>query len=872
VKNKNGVWIGLAVLIIIIGFVMAQNRPAPTPQQPVETPAPTQSEPASAEPAATSAEPAVAEPVVISAEPVSEEPAQTAVQAETTSGPVSDDAASADAAPAAQTEAPEFHIGVATLTVSQAEDTYRAAEFLISKYGSVSEGGMIRHVTMPDSFMSEMETTISQIVGLSDDPLVKVIVVDDAIPGTTEAFRRVKEKRPDIICLAGEPQEDPGVIGPVADMAIYVDNIARGYLIINTAKQLGAKNFVHISFPRHMGYELLARRRAIMEEACKELGLNFYFESAPDPTSDVGVSGAQQYILEQVPNWVDKYGKDTAFFCTNDAQTEPLLAQVAKYGAIFVEPDLPSPLMGYPGAFGIDLKDEAGNWPAILKKVEAAVETAGGSGRMGTWAYSYGWSTTCALAEYGKNIVEGTAKLGNLNDLWAAYDVYTPGAKWNGTPYTDMSTGTTMRNLVLVYQDTYVFGKGYMGAAQVEIPEKYLTKIGAPASETQAPVTETETVPEGASVEPTVAPAPADSSKAPIKIGEIATVTGDFAAYGVAEVESIKIAVKEINDAGGVLGRPLEVIMYDCRTRNEDMVNAARRLVQQDKVSAVIGPSGSGLCIAASPVFTEARVPHIGTLPTNPLVTVDESGKVKPYNFRICFLDPYQGRILAVFAAQNLNAKTAAVLYDVASDYSQGLREFFVKDFEASGGKIIADEGHRSDDVDFRAQLTKIKDTNPDILVLPTMGKVTPLAVKQAREMGITVPIIGGDGYGDFMWEITGQEAMKNTFWVSHVDKADPALADFFRKYEEATGAECQEFMNAVLAYDSVYWLKDAIERADGDDPEKIKEALETTNGLKLMHATITMDEFHNPEGKDGVILEAKDGKAVFLTKIRPEM
>ncbi|MDR1133236.1 MAG: ABC transporter substrate-binding protein [Synergistaceae bacterium] len=359
---------------------------------------------------------------------------------------------------------------------------------------------------------------------------------------------------------------------------------------------------------------------------------------------------------------------------------------------------------------------------------------------------------------------------------------------------------------------------------------------------------------------------------APIKIGEIATITGDFAAYGVAEEESVKIAVKEINEAGGILGRPIEIIMYDCRTRNEDMVNAARRLVQQDKVSAVIGPSGSSLCISASPVFNEARVPHIGTLPTNPFVTVDEAGKVKPYNFRICFLDPYQGRILSIFATQNLNAKTAAVLYDVSSDYSEGLREFFVKDFEASGGRIIANEGHRTDDVDFRAQLTKIKDTNPDILVLPTMGKCLPLAVKQAREIGITVPIIGGDGYGDFMWEITGQEAMANTFWVSHVDKADPTLADFFRKYEEATGTECQEFMNAVMAYDSVYWLKDAIERAGSDDPVKIKEALETTNGLKLMHATISMDEFHNPEGKDGVILEAKDGKAVFLTKIRPEM
>ena len=368
-----------------------------------------------------------------------------------------------------------FHIGVATLTVSQAEDTYRGAERLIKEYGDVASGGMIRHVTMPDNFMSEMETTISQIVGLSDDPKVKVIVVDDAIPGTTEAFRRVKEKRPDVLCFAGEPQEDPAVISSTADFAIGVDNIMRGYLIINTAKKMGAKTFVHISFPRHMSYELLSRRRAIMEQACKDLGMKFAFESAPDPTSDVGVAGAQQFILEKTPAWVNKYGKDTAFFCTNDAQTEPLLKQVAKFGAIFVEPDLPSPLMGYPGAFGIDLSKEAGNWPAIVKKVEAAVIKAGGKARMGTWAYSYGWSTTCALAEYGKRIVEGKAKLYNLKDLWKCYDKFTPGAAWNGAQYFDVAKGVKNKKFTLVYQDTYVFGKGYMKATDVVVPEKYLT-------------------------------------------------------------------------------------------------------------------------------------------------------------------------------------------------------------------------------------------------------------------------------------------------------------------------------------------------------------------------------------------------------------
>ena len=375
---------------------------------------------------------------------------------------------------AAFAEAP-FHIGIATLTVSQAEDTYRGAERMIKEYGDVSNGGMIQHVTMPDNFMSEMETTISQIVGLADDPKMKVIVVDDAIPGTTEAFRRVKEKRKDILCFAGQPQEDPGVISSVADLSVSVDFISRGYLMIDTAKKLGAKKFVHISFPRHMSYETLARRRAIMEAACQDLGLEFIFETAPDPTSDVGVAGAQQFVLEKTPAWIDKYGNETAFFCTNDAQTEPLLKQIAKYGGIFVEPDLPSPLMGYPGALGIDLKDEAGDFPAIMKKVEQAVIDAGGKGRMGTWSYSFGWSTVCALAEYGKRITEGEAKLYRLKDLWACYDKYTPGAQWMGSEYFDVATQVKMRNFLLVYQDTYVFGNGYMGITQVQVPEKYMT-------------------------------------------------------------------------------------------------------------------------------------------------------------------------------------------------------------------------------------------------------------------------------------------------------------------------------------------------------------------------------------------------------------
>ena len=378
-------------------------------------------------------------------------------------------------APAAMAAA-KFHIGIMTGTVSQGEDEVRGAELMIKKYGDVAKGGMIKHVTYPDNFMSEMETTIAQIAGLADDPLMKVIVVNQAVPGTAEGFRRVKEKRKDILCFTGEAHEDPNVIASIADMSTHTDFVNRGYLIIHTAKALGCKTFVHISFPRHMSYETLGRRRNIMEQACKDLGVKFAFETAPDPTSDVGVAGAQQFILEKTPAWIQKYGKNTAFFCTNDAETEPLLRQIAKFGGYFIEADLPSPLMGYPGALGVDLKNEAGNWPAIDKKVEAAVIKAGGKGRMGTWTFSYGYTTTAALTEFGKRIVEGKAKLNSKKDLMAAFGTYTPGSKWNGAYYTDLGTGITKKNYVMVYQDTYIFGRGYMNATSVKVPEKY-TKI-----------------------------------------------------------------------------------------------------------------------------------------------------------------------------------------------------------------------------------------------------------------------------------------------------------------------------------------------------------------------------------------------------------
>lgn len=365
------------------------------------------------------------------------------------------------------------HIGIVTGTVSQSEDDLRGAERLIEEYGDVAGGGMIQHVTYPDNFMTEMETTISQIVGLADDPNIRAIVVNQAIPGTTEAFRRVRERRPDILLLAGEPHEDPLIIESAADLAVNNDFVARGFLIIDTARKLGVDTFVHISFPRHMSYETLARRRAIFEAASENMGIEFVFETAPDPTSDVGIAGAQQFILEKVPAWIEKYGENTAFFCTNDAHTEPLLKQLIEYGGFFVEADLPSPLMGYPGALGIDLSAEKGDFPAILAKVEQTIEERGGSGRFGTWAYSYGYTTTAGLGEHALRVIAGDSEILSMRDLMDAYNKYTPGAKWNGGYYTDAATGVRAENHILIYQDTYIMGRGYMDTPSVEVPEEY---------------------------------------------------------------------------------------------------------------------------------------------------------------------------------------------------------------------------------------------------------------------------------------------------------------------------------------------------------------------------------------------------------------
>ena len=372
-----------------------------------------------------------------------------------------------------KTDTVPYKIGIVTGSVSQSEDDRRGAEAFQKEYGE----DMVQLAIYPDNFTEETETTIQSIVNLSADPLMKAIIVNQAVPGTTEAFRKIKETRPDIICIAGESHEDLPEIGSAADLVTNNDFVSRGYLIIRTAHELGCDTFVHISFPRHMSYETMSRRVAIMKAACEEFGMKFVLETAPDPTSDVGVSGAQAYILEQVPAWVEKYGQNAAYFCTNDAHTEPLLKRLLECGGYFIEADLPSPLMGYPGALGLDLTEEAGDFEKILTKVESAIVEKGGADHFGTWAYSYGYTLSAGLALHAKNVLDGKSELKDMDDVAAALQVYSPKAAWNGASYTNATTGAKSENVFLIYQDTYIMGDPghFMGNADVEIPEKYFT-------------------------------------------------------------------------------------------------------------------------------------------------------------------------------------------------------------------------------------------------------------------------------------------------------------------------------------------------------------------------------------------------------------
>ncbi len=255
-----------------------------------------------------------------------------------------------------------FKIGIMTGTVSQGEDEFRAGQMVVAKYGA----DHVKMVTYPDNFMQEQETVISQLVGLSSDPDVKVIVVGQAVPGTVAAVRKIREKRPDILIGMIEAHEDPDIVNATADISIQPDQLARGRTIVDVAHKMGVTDLVHYSFPRHMSMELLARRRDIMKQACAADGIKFHFVTAPDPMGEGGLPATQQFVMEDVPRELKQYGPKTAFFSTNCGMMDPMIRTVLNGGGYVPEQCCPSPTHGYPTALGIAIPpDKAGDFAYI---------------------------------------------------------------------------------------------------------------------------------------------------------------------------------------------------------------------------------------------------------------------------------------------------------------------------------------------------------------------------------------------------------------------------------------------------------------------------------------------------------------------------
>lgn len=296
-----------------------------------------------------------------------------------------------------------YKIGIMTGTVSQGEEEFRMAEQLKAKYGD-----MIITSTYPDRFMQEQETTITNMMAMASDPDVKAIVMVQAVPGAAAAVDRVKEIRDDILIILGVPGEDPDVIATKGDIILQTNDLARGPQIIQHSHAMGAKTFVHYSFPRHMSYEMLAKRRDLMREEAEKIGMKFVETDAPDPTGDAGVPGTQQFIMEDVPRKIEEYGKDTAVFGTNCSMQEPMIKQTIAAGGIYPVQCCPSPYHAMPAALGIEIpEDKKGDLKYIIDELKKAVGKANANGRVATWPVPVNMMYIHAGVEYAIAYLEG---------------------------------------------------------------------------------------------------------------------------------------------------------------------------------------------------------------------------------------------------------------------------------------------------------------------------------------------------------------------------------------------------------------------------------------------------------------------------------
>lgn len=356
-----------------------------------------------------------------------------------------------------------------------------------------------------------------------------------------------------------------------------------------------------------------------------------------------------------------------------------------------------------------------------------------------------------------------------------------------------------------------------------------------------------------------------------IKIGVVYELTGGTATFGNAAANGAKLAAKEINAKGGVLGKQIQLVVADNKSEPSESSNAMTKVITQDKVIAVTGFTTSSNAMAAASVAEANKIPFVTAAATNPKVTVDEkTGKVNENTFRVCFIDPFQGTVGANFVLNDLKLKNAAIMVDNSSDYSKGLASFFKDNFTKNGGAIIGEEAYLQKDQDFKTLLVKIKSLNPQVIYVPGYYEEVAKIVKQARELGITVPFVGGDGWDSpKLVEIGTPAALNNTFFTNHysVEDTSPASKAFVEAYKQEYG-QIPDAM-AVLGYDAMYVMVDAIKRANSAEPAKIREALAATKDFPAVTGKTSINESHDAV-KAAVILEMKDGKQVYRSTVKP--
>jgi|SoiMethySBSTD1v2_1073268.scaffolds.fasta_scaffold71162_3 branched-chain amino acid transport system substrate-binding protein len=349
-----------------------------------------------------------------------------------------------------------------------------------------------------------------------------------------------------------------------------------------------------------------------------------------------------------------------------------------------------------------------------------------------------------------------------------------------------------------------------------------------------------------------------------ILLGEVGSLTGSEATFGISTRNAIDLAIREVNAAGGVKGKKIEIRVYDNQSKPEEAAQAANRLINQDNVLLILGEVASSNSMAMAEKAQPAKVPMISNASTNPKVT-----EIGDYIFRVCFIDPFQGYVMAKFAHDNLKLNKVAVLRDLGSAYSQGLADVFERKFNEMGGKIVARETYTKGSTDFRSQLTAIKRASPDAIYIPGYYNDIGLIARQARELGITAKLMGGDGWDSEKLFELGGSAIEGSYFSNHYspDDPNPRIQKFIADYKAAFGSVPDSL--AALGYDAAMVAVDAIKRAPSFDRAAIRDAIAQTKNFPGVTGTITLDDKRNAT-KPAVVLEVGKGKTKYVATIAP--